>query len=350
MRKYKIASLLVIIALGITSCGNKAEMPTEVVHETPSIENRSTEGIEEEIPNEEQVETLIAEDIKESSKKEEPEMDDLIKEDPKEEDIKKEENSRASNPSVPDKPKVEKPNENKPSVPKPSVPMDTITTKTLSEERAIEFQVIKENDSSMSKGEEKVTRSGVTGVEKITYTITYTNGKETNRVVTKSAVNQIVKVGTKEVQLAGVEFLSGAEQEIFRLVNIHRVNNGLNELAWDNNLAKASRYKSKEMIEENYFSHSAADGSNENSVFGTLHSKFGVGYNRSAENIAATMGSGKASGEKLFIGWKNSPGHNANMLNSDMTHIGVGVAYSPKGGSEFGNRTVTTGTQHFGGN
>ena len=43
------------------------------------------------------------------------------------------------------------------------------------------------------------------------------------------------------------------------------------------------------------------------------------------ENIAA----GYSSPEAVVEGWMNSPGHRANILEAEFTHIGVGYEYLP---------------------
>jgi hypothetical protein len=62
----------------------------------------------------------------------------------------------------------------------------------------------------------------------------------------------------------------------------------------------------------------------------------GYGYNTSkGENIAA----GYSTAEAVFTGWKNSPGHDANMLNTNFTVIGIGLEYVQ--GSPYGNYWTT---------
>jgi uncharacterized protein YkwD len=48
-----------------------------------------------------------------------------------------------------------------------------------------------------------------------------------------------------------------------------------------------------------------------------------------AENIAA----GNSDAESTFIQWKNSPGHNENMLKPNVSYIGIGRA---TGGGPYG--------------
>ena len=106
------------------------------------------------------------------------------------------------------------------------------------------------------------------------------------------------------------------EQEVIRLVNEIRVENGLRELTYDWELARVARYKSQDMKDNKYFSHTSP-------VYGSpfqMMKSFGISYRSAGENIAK----GYATPEAVVEGWMNSPGHRANILNSSFTHIGVG--------------------------
>lgn len=77
---------------------------------------------------------------------------------------------------------------------------DTITTKTETKTEAVKFGSVTKDDLTLPKGETKVSIKGEDGVRTIKYTVTYTNGKETKRVVssdsiTKAPVNQVTLVG-----------------------------------------------------------------------------------------------------------------------------------------------------------
>ncbi|BDG35019.1 CAP domain-containing protein [Saccharococcus caldoxylosilyticus] len=58
----------------------------------------------------------------------------------------------------------------------------------------------------------------------------------------------------------------------------------------------------------------------------TVMKNFGIRYCTAGENIAA----GQRTPQEVVNAWMNSPGHRANILNKNFTHIGVGYA---KGGS-----------------
>lgn len=106
------------------------------------------------------------------------------------------------------------------------------------------------------------------------------------------------------------------EGEVVRLVNQIRKENGLKALTQDWQLSRVARYKSKDMRDLGYFSHTSPTYG---SPFDMMKS-FGISYKSAGENIAK----GYSTPEAVVNAWMNSPGHRANILNSTYTHIGVG--------------------------
>ncbi len=110
------------------------------------------------------------------------------------------------------------------------------------------------------------------------------------------------------------------ENEVIRLVNEIRVKNGLNTLTADWELSRVARYKSQDMKDNNYFSHTSP-------VYGssfTMIKNFGISYKSAAENIAK----GQKTPQAVVNAWMNSSGHRANILNASYTKIGVGYVAS----------------------
>ena len=116
------------------------------------------------------------------------------------------------------------------------------------------------------------------------------------------------------------EGISSYEKEVVRLVNEIRVKNGLNPLTEDWELSRVARYKSQDMKNNNYFSHTSPTYG---SPFNMMKS-FGISYKTAAENIAK----GQATPQAVVNAWMNSAGHRANILNSSFTKIGVGYVKS----------------------
>lgn len=106
------------------------------------------------------------------------------------------------------------------------------------------------------------------------------------------------------------------EQEVIRLVNEIRQENGLTPLTYDWELARVARYKSQDMKDNRYFSHTSPTYG---SPFQMIRD-FGISFRSAGENIAR----GYASPQAVVNGWMNSSGHRANILNAGYTHIGVG--------------------------
>ncbi len=106
------------------------------------------------------------------------------------------------------------------------------------------------------------------------------------------------------------------EKEVIRLVNEIRVKNGLKELKYNWELSRVARYKSQDMKDNKYFSHTSP-------VYGSpfeMIKNFGITYRSAGENIAR----GQTTPESVVNAWMNSSGHRANILNSSFTQIGVG--------------------------
>jgi len=103
------------------------------------------------------------------------------------------------------------------------------------------------------------------------------------------------------------------------LINQYRINNGLSALTISKTLSAAAEDHSIDMGMNNYFSHTLSDGT----TWSQNIANHGYPTNTSrAENIAA----GRESAAGVFDQWKNSPPHNANMLSSKYSAIGIGRA------------------------
>ncbi|KEZ47683.1 hypothetical protein GS18_0218650 [Metabacillus indicus] len=112
------------------------------------------------------------------------------------------------------------------------------------------------------------------------------------------------------------------ESEVVTLVNKERAKYGLKPLAANWEVARVARYKSEDMRDKNYFSHTSPTYG---SPFDMMKS-FGIQYSYAGENIAA----GQSTAQSVVTAWMNSEGHRKNILSSNFKEIGVGYA---KGGS-----------------
>ena len=129
-------------------------------------------------------------------------------------------------------------------------------------------------------------------------------------------VNQMVKIP----DLTSVKTV---EQQVATMVNSERAKAGLSPLKVNWQLSRVARYKSQDMIDKNYFSHTSP-------TYGSpfvMMKNFGIQYSSAGENIAY----GQPTATSVMTGWMNSPGHRANILNSSYTEIGVGLAKNSDG-------------------
>ncbi len=112
------------------------------------------------------------------------------------------------------------------------------------------------------------------GIDKGSYTATTHNAKYTYEVV--------------------------IDKEMLNLVNAYRVENGLNELSWESDAEQVAKDRIEAIAKGGVLSHDAAGGPPSGCV---------------AENLF--QGKGGWSSEKIFNGYKKSPGHDANMKNKN---------------------------------
>ena len=111
---------------------------------------------------------------------------------------------------------------------------------------------------------------------------------------------------------------SSFESEVIRLVNAERTKHGLPNLKEDWQLSRVARYKSEDMRDNKYFSHTSP-------TYGSpfeMMKNFGISYKSAGENIAK----GQKTPAAVVNAWMNSPGHRKNILSKGFTHIGVGYA------------------------
>ena len=103
---------------------------------------------------------------------------------------------------------------------------------------------------------------------------------------------------------------------LFELVNQERVAIGLAPLAWDNALALAAERHAERMAANGSISHQYAGEPDLPERFGAEGARFSA----VAENVALN-----GTVNSLHSAWMHSPGHRANILDENMTELGVGV-------------------------
>jgi uncharacterized YkwD family protein/spore coat assembly protein SafA len=126
-----------------------------------------------------------------------------------------------------------------------------------------------------------------------------------------------------KVTIPNYDATKSIEEQVVQLTNQERAKNGLGPLIHDWELSRVARYKSVDMRDKNYFSHTSPTYG---SPF-TMMKNFGISYRAAAENIAA----GQSTAQQVVNSWMNSSGHRANILSTRYKYIGVGYA---QGGSK----------------
>lgn len=117
--------------------------------------------------------------------------------------------------------------------------------------------------------------------------------------------------------------ISALEDEVIRLVNNERRKAGVSPLTENSKLSDVARIKSKDFIDNEYFSHNSP-------VYGSpfdMIKSFKIPFTAAAENIA----NGQRSAAEVMSSWMSSSGHRANILSSTYNQIGVGVAKDKNG-------------------
>jgi uncharacterized protein YkwD len=132
-------------------------------------------------------------------------------------------------------------------------------------------------------------------------------------------------------------FSSADESETITLINQARASAGLGALKVDSDLTSVARWRSKDMWDRNYFSHTIPSPPGGN-VFDELKRR-GICYTAAAENIGENNYPDDQTTSVNFNGWMNSSGHGAIILSSSYTHIGVGAFKGT--GSDYPNKIFT---------
>lgn len=110
--------------------------------------------------------------------------------------------------------------------------------------------------------------------------------------------------------------LDRVELEVVELVNKERAKAGLEPLKSNWQVSRVAQFKSNEMRDKNYFSHTSPTYG---SPFDMLKN-FNIQFTSAAENIAK----GQTTAQAVMNSWMNSEGHRKNILTPSFTEIGVG--------------------------
>jgi hypothetical protein len=104
------------------------------------------------------------------------------------------------------------------------------------------------------------------------------------------------------------------------MLTAYRASHGLGPVRLDSTLTAMAQRQADAMVAANELSHDVG-GSFTSRILST-----GLDTPRAAENV----GGGSYSFEEAFAGWRESPGHNANLLMPQATRFGVAMAKDPR--------------------
>lgn len=129
------------------------------------------------------------------------------------------------------------------------------------------------------------------------------------------------------------------EEAILALTNDMRRRNGLGLLQRDVGLRDVARGHSDDMIQRRFFEHTNPDGHDSAWRISVAHRRLIGGTGENIWRYATTLEyddgkrfstpitlSATQIAEKAMTGWMNSPGHRANILRPQFTHLGVGMS------------------------
>jgi uncharacterized protein YkwD len=158
------------------------------------------------------------------------------------------------------------------------------------------------------------------------------------------AVAALVAVASPSIVLGwnNYTFSSASEGEMLTLINQARAANGLPALQVGGALHDVARWRSKDMYDRNYFSHSIPNPPGGN-VFDELKRR-GICYKSAGENIGINNYPDDVATQTLFNGWMNSSSHRALILSKDFTRIGIGAFKGT--GSDYPNHLWTAVFTH----
>jgi uncharacterized protein YkwD len=131
---------------------------------------------------------------------------------------------------------------------------------------------------------------------------------------------------------------SSYESEVVRLTNVERAKAGCGALTVDAALTRSAGDHAADMVDRHFFDHTNPDG------LDPFERMAAAGFHGSAmaENIAM----GYTTPQAVMVGWMDSAGHRANILNCKYNRIGVG--YDPgqiKAGYVAGSWVQNFGTK-----
>lgn len=104
-------------------------------------------------------------------------------------------------------------------------------------------------------------------------------------------------------------------------LNTYRFEHGLGPVTLNAKLTRASEIHAKDLAAHGIAAHIGTDGS--------THSERAQRQNYYFQMVAENVATGQKSWDQVFQAWKDSPGHNVNLLAEDAVDFGIALVYEP---------------------
>ena len=104
-------------------------------------------------------------------------------------------------------------------------------------------------------------------------------------------------------------------------LNAYRIENGLGPVSLNDKLNRASDVHAQDLAKHGMAAHVGSDGS--------THSERAQRQNYAYRMIGENVATGQKSWAQVFQAWKDSPGHNENLLAEGVTDFGIALVYEP---------------------
>lgn len=122
----------------------------------------------------------------------------------------------------------------------------------------------------------------------------------------------------RSMAVSGAQVDAGAAAS---MISGYRKNNGLGAVTVDPVLMKMAAAYASAMASRDKLDHNLGGRSFNQRIVAS-------GYD--AKTAYENIGAGYHTLAEAFSGWRESPGHRANMLRRDVNHIGIAAAYAPR--------------------
>jgi len=130
-------------------------------------------------------------------------------------------------------------------------------------------------------------------------------------------VNPRSRVDSRDVLSYASEIGVGA---LLSETNQHRASNGLGPLGLNGKLNSSAQAKAADMVSLDYWAHVSPNGTQPWAFIEAA----GYSYQKAGENLAY----GFSTSASTLVGWMNSPGHRANILDTNYAEVGFGFVNS----------------------